>query len=150
MTAARNVLNVPPGPRQRTSVSLTHSVASQLVVLTLIVLVICTWAKALPATVMLTDPVERAFATCSLSATGESNESSPVTLPLSIPDVTTCCRVEKKPLDMVAMTSVSLLHLVFSLVVAPKRWEGVKSTRPMFSPFTVTFSLVEAIFCDPV
>ena len=82
--------------------------------------------------------------------TGASNESNPVTVPLSSPDVTTCCRVEAKPLDMVAMTSVSLIHLVLSLVVESKRWEGVKSTRPMFSPFTVTFSFVEAIFCAPV
>ena len=57
VTAIRNVLSVPCGPRHRTSVSLTQCVASQLVVLSLHALDHCTRAKLLPATVTLADPV---------------------------------------------------------------------------------------------
>jgi hypothetical protein len=57
VTAARNVLNVPPGPRQRTSVSLTHSVASAAVPWILCFNVESTVPSPAPCKVMLMDPV---------------------------------------------------------------------------------------------
>ena len=147
VTAICNVLRVPCGRRQRITVLLTQSVASLLVVLTLHALVNCTWANVLPATVTLTDPVEHAFAKRIPLVAGASNESNSVAVPVFIPDVMICCRVDKKPLDIVAVTSVSLVQIVRSLEVAPKRWEVVKRTRPMFNPLTVTLSFVRAMFC---